>query len=172
MHVGDGAWVLVDSCGRADAPAALHYLGTLGIDPADAAKLIVATHWHDDHIRGIAHMASICNTASFCCAAALRAEEFLAAIHELEHRHFAAFGSGVQEIYKLFSRHREKGAVPTWALANRRVFSSGACHIWSLSQGQCRRARDTRIRYQTTKDTGIQCRSTATSDCLAHALEG
>ena len=133
MHVGDGAWVLVDSCGRADAPAALHYLGTLGIDPADAVKLIVATHWHDDHIRGIAHMASICNTASFCCAAALRAEEFLAAIHELEHRHFAAFGSGVQEIYKLFSRHREKGAVPTWALANRRVFSSGACHIWSLS---------------------------------------
>ena len=32
MHIGEGAWVLVDSCGRADAPAALDYLETLGID--------------------------------------------------------------------------------------------------------------------------------------------
>ena len=53
MHVGEGAWVLVDSCGRTDAPAALEYLKILGVDPGEAVKLIVASHWHDDHIRGI-----------------------------------------------------------------------------------------------------------------------
>ena len=87
MHIGEGAWVLVDSCGRADAPAALDYLETLGIDPAKAVKLIVASHWHDDHICGIAHMARACSTATFCCASVLCAEEFLAAFHALEHRH-------------------------------------------------------------------------------------
>ena len=59
MHVGEGAWVLVDSCGRANAPAALEYLGTLGVDPAEAVKLIVASHWHDDHVRGIEQMAAV-----------------------------------------------------------------------------------------------------------------
>ncbi|MDE0179372.1 MAG: hypothetical protein OXP36_12355, partial [Gammaproteobacteria bacterium] len=38
MHIGGGSWVLVDSCGRADAPAALDYLAKLGIDPAKAVK--------------------------------------------------------------------------------------------------------------------------------------
>ena len=41
--------------------------------------------------------------------ASLCAEEFLAAVHALEHRHFAAFGSGVREIYGVFSRLRSEG---------------------------------------------------------------
>ena len=60
MHVGAGVWVLVDSCGRADAPAALEYLAKVGVDPAEAVKLIVASHWHDDHMRGMAHLAHTC----------------------------------------------------------------------------------------------------------------
>ena len=32
-----------------------------------------------------------------------------------------------------FSRLREAGSVPTWAVANRRLFSRGACEIWSLA---------------------------------------
>ena len=133
MHIGEGAWVLVDSCGRADAPAALDYLETLGINPAEAVKLIVASHWHDDHIRGLAHMARACRKAKFCCANVLCHEEFLTVVDALEHRHFAACSSGVREIFGLFSRLREEGAVPTWALANRRVFGRGLCRIWALS---------------------------------------
>lgn len=133
MHIGGGSWVLVDSCGRADAPAALDYLGELGVDPAEAVKLVVASHWHDDHVRGMAAMASACRTATFCCASVLCTEEFLAAVHALEHRHFAAFGSGAREIYDVFSKLRSEGSLPTLASANRRLFSKGACHIWALS---------------------------------------
>ena len=48
LHIGGGVWILVDSCGRADAPAALEYLGGIGLDPALVVVLIVATHWHDE----------------------------------------------------------------------------------------------------------------------------
>lgn len=52
LHVGDGRWVAIDSCvdshGR---PQALEYLEGIGVDPAIAVRMIVATHWHDDHIR-------------------------------------------------------------------------------------------------------------------------
>ena len=56
LHVGDGVWVLIDSCGRADAPVALDYLRRIDVDPSEAVRMIVATHWHDDHIRGLAEI--------------------------------------------------------------------------------------------------------------------
>ena len=132
LHVGGGAWILVDSCGRTDEPANLGYLRSMGVDPAGVV-LIVATHWHDDHIRGMARMVGACANAAFCCSSALCREEFLAAVRALEGRHVAAFGSGVQEIHGTFSRLREAGAVPTWAVANRRIFATGACQVWSLA---------------------------------------
>ena len=54
IHVGSNQWVVVDSCldSRTGAPAALTYLNTLGVDPSVGVKLIVASHWHDDHIGG------------------------------------------------------------------------------------------------------------------------
>ena len=132
MHVGAGVWVLVDSCGRADAPAALEYLASVGVDPAEAVELIVASHWHDDHIRGMAHLAHTCTGATFCCSTAFCTDEFLE-VFALEEHHFAAFGSGVREIFDVFSRLKEVGSSPRLALANRPVFSSDLCHIWSLS---------------------------------------
>ena len=81
----------VDSCGREDAPAALDYLENIGADPCRAVAMIVATHWHDDHIRGLAQMLHVCSNASFCCAGVLCNEEFLARAHALEGRHHADF---------------------------------------------------------------------------------
>ena len=68
-------------------PRALRYLESIGLDPARAVALIVATHWHDDHIRGMARLVEACDRAAFCCAGALRQEEFLAAVGALENRH-------------------------------------------------------------------------------------
>lgn len=133
LHVGGGAWILVDSCGRADAPAALDYLRRIDLDPARVVELIVATHWHDDHIRGMSRMVEVCANATFCCASALCREEFLTAVRALEGRHVATFGSGVREIHGTFSRLREVDSTPTWAVANRRIFSTGLCQIWSLA---------------------------------------
>ncbi len=133
LHIGGGAWILVDSCGRADAPAALDYLRAIGLDPARVVTLIVATHWHDDHIRGMARLVETCTNAKFCCASGFCRNEFLTVVGALEGRHVAAFGSGVREIHGTFSRLLEAGSTPTWAIANRRLLAQGPCEIWSLT---------------------------------------
>ena len=136
LHVGDGVWILVDSCVDTDGtPRALRYLESIGLDPDQAVALIVATHWHDDHIRGVARLAEICGRAAFCCAGVLCREEFLAAVHALESRHLSVNGSGVREIYNVFTQLREGASKPTVAYADRRIFVRGECEIWSLSPG-------------------------------------
>ena len=66
LHVGGGIWVLVDSChNAAGSPQALQYLENIGINPSEVVDLIVATHWHDDHIRGIAKLVETCKKSDF-----------------------------------------------------------------------------------------------------------
>lgn len=134
LHVGDGAWVLVDSCiDAAGTPRALQYLESIDVDPSRAVILVVATHWHDDHIRGMAQLVETCDEAVFCCAGALCREEFLAAADALERRHLSVAGSGVREIHGVFSRLVQAVRKPTLAVADRRVLVQGGCEVWSLS---------------------------------------
>ena len=133
LHVGGGAWVIVDSCiDDAGIPRSLRYLATIGVDPS-AVVLVVATHWHDDHIRGMATIVESCTKASFCCAAALLRREFLAVVNAWGQRRLAKAGSGVREIHRVFSHLHAKGTKPIFALANRRLYEEKECQIWSLS---------------------------------------
>ena len=72
--------MVVDSCVRGGSryPVALEYLTEIGVDPGKAVKLIVGTHWHDDHVRGLAQVVAACPDAEFACSAAMRSLEFLA----------------------------------------------------------------------------------------------
>ena len=55
LNLDDGSWVIVDSCISPEGkPFALEYLESIGAKPGKAVDGVVATHWHDDHIRGIA----------------------------------------------------------------------------------------------------------------------
>ena len=57
LHVGSGIWVVVDSCIDSDGTSsALNYLESIGLNPSRDVALIVATHWHDDHIRGMSQL--------------------------------------------------------------------------------------------------------------------
>lgn len=53
-HLGHGSWMLVDSCIEkgSSRSASIEYLDALGV-PDTAVKFIIASHWHDDHIRGL-----------------------------------------------------------------------------------------------------------------------
>lgn len=134
MHVGGGSWIIVDSCINDDrTPRALEYLDRIGVNAGQEVELIVATHWHDDHIGGMATLVEVCNKADFCCANTLRQEEFLAAIYALEGHHQTAVGSGVREIYLVLKSLQSKTSPPKFASANRLIHSRGKCKIWSLS---------------------------------------
>ncbi len=134
LHVGNCVWVVVDSCLDAERkPGALSYLNSIGVNSVQGIALIVATHWHDDHIRGMAHLVESCPDAQFCCASALCREEFLTVAGTLEDRRFSASGSGLREIHRVFSRLAEVGKRPAYALSSRVVFRNETCTISSLS---------------------------------------
>jgi beta-lactamase superfamily II metal-dependent hydrolase len=83
IHLGDAAWMLVDSCidPNSKEPAAGTYLERIGV-PAASVRTIVASHWHDDHIRGISRLAAKHPKAEFFLSGVFNnkeAETFLAA---------------------------------------------------------------------------------------------
>ena len=134
VHIGKGNWIIVDSCIDEDSqPAALAYLRSLGSNPSEAVCLIVATHWHDDHIRGMAKLVEVCGNANFCCASALTQKEFLGALGALENRPPTPAGSGVRELYRVFSLLAERSTNRTYALSHRVIFDHQDCRVWSLS---------------------------------------
>ena len=134
IHIGNGKWVIVDSClDNNRQPSALNYLNLLGIDPSRAVLLVVATHWHDDHIRGMAELVEVCGKADFSCALALGKEEFLAVLEALERRPATATGSGLRELHSVFSLLASRSDHCTYAVSNRLIFNCKGCEIWSLS---------------------------------------
>lgn len=134
LHVGGGAWVIVDSCVDTDGtPQALRYLESIDVNAAETVRLIVATHWHDDHIRGISRLVEVCDRATFCCASVLLRREFLTAVGALEGRPPSGLGSGLKEVHSVFSRLASVASIPKLAIANRTIFVTGGCEIRALS---------------------------------------
>lgn len=134
LHIGGGKWVIVDSCVDTEGtPRPLHYLDSVGVDPSEAVVMVIATHWHDDHIRGMSTVVETCRSAKFCCAAALRREEFLTVVNAWGCRPPTRASSGVKEIYGVISHLWDQGTEPMFTLANRRIYAEESCEIWSLS---------------------------------------
>ena len=133
IHYGDGEWIIVDSCVDDDGnPAALSYLNQIGVDVGRSVRVIVVTHWHDDHIRGIAKVISSCPKAYFVCPAAFRQEEFLTLV--------AAYAdgammlqAGTKEIGKALALVNERGTTARLASENRLLLRRRGCQLWALS---------------------------------------
>jgi len=90
-HLGNNKWLIVDSClakGNSE-PVALQYFNRLNIDPYDAVKRIIISHWHDDHIKGISTIVKHCPAAYVYFPQALQQEEFftlLTSFHSIDSR--------------------------------------------------------------------------------------
>ncbi|MFG0394738.1 MBL fold metallo-hydrolase [Pseudomonas sp. zbq_4] len=78
-HLGDNEWMVVDSCTAYNTgqPVALKYLAELGVDPGQV-KLIVITHFHDDHTAGMSILVDACSKAEIYISGALTHEESIA----------------------------------------------------------------------------------------------
>ena len=139
VHLGRRQWIIVDSCcDTDDEPAAITYLEDIGVDTASEVKLIVASHWHDDHIRGISKVYSKCFAARFSCAGVLRKDEFCTLV--------VAYGEdpmikhkGVREFYRIFCEMQELPSEdprrnPIWALENKTLLhEDGRYSVKALS---------------------------------------
>jgi hypothetical protein len=149
VHLGAGDWIVVDSC-LADAscqPAALVYLKALGVDVATAVKLLVVTHWHDDHLHGAAALFKAARTAIFSCSVALRIRELAELVAVARNRPSIHDPSGINEMSELFKELEARllpgeprgGGTPKWAIASRPLLDrpsvpgGPACRVIALS---------------------------------------
>lgn len=134
VHLGNGDWLVVDSCiDRTDGKAiALAYLKRLGVDPATAVKVVVATHWHDDHMDGLAEVLRAARGSKFCCSAALARREFYRLI--ASRGRALTTSSGIDEFDEILeilkarapAGARRIGVGPDWSTANQRLFQREA----------------------------------------------
>ncbi len=76
VHLGCGSWILVDSCidPASKNSAGATYLEGLRTTP-DCVLAIVATHWHDDHVRGLTKLVRAYPEAPLWVSGALRSDE-------------------------------------------------------------------------------------------------
>lgn len=141
VHIGGGNWLIVDSCiGRdSETPASLNYLHAIGIEPNSSVKLIVSSHWHDDHVKGLGQVVEVCTSAKFSCSTAMTKIEFLTYVNLHERLNLRRATSGVEEIKKVLIALSNR--TPIRAIENRRleVFEPAVtghgqeCEVWSLS---------------------------------------
>lgn len=132
IHIGGGKWILVDSCIDPDSqlPASLDYLKNLKFPVGEAVKLIVVTHWHDDHIRGISKALDECKSSSLAISAALQANEFLKLV-SLYSGPITRATSGLNEFgraFQLLQQRKQRGTQfnsPKWASADRLLYRDG-----------------------------------------------
>lgn len=113
LHTGFGKWILVDSCLQPTLtkPAHLQYLEDLKVDIASAVKLIVVTHWHDDHIQGMSTLVRECKSAEIVVSGALRSEHFSELLRLYGKGTFPG-SSGVTEfsnVFRILDERKAKG---------------------------------------------------------------
>lgn len=143
VHLGAGEWLLVDSCldDEFHAPAQIAYLQKIDVDVAADVKLILASHWHDDHVRGLGRAIETCSSARFCCSQAMKRQEFLELV-KLHEPGSMSSNSGVREFHRILDVLEGRGAgrsTTQWAHADRCLYrrpANGqlpACEVYSLS---------------------------------------
>ncbi len=149
VHLGEDEWLVVDSCRDPDSrrPAALQYLERLGVDVASRVKLVVVTHWHDDHMLGAAEVFRSALESRFCCSTALRRDEFWTLVASRDQLVMKGSATGIDEfaaILETLEARRAPGVRaasvgPGWAMADRTLYRreagehAPACEVQALS---------------------------------------
>ncbi len=143
VHLGNNQWVLIDSCidKKTTEPAALLYLRKIHAVPEQSVKLIIATHWHDDHIKGLSQCLNQCLEAKFCCPMAFGKKDFLHMVQLYETDNLMRAGSGVSEIAEVFTIIQSRFSSVVKACDNKvllRISKSNTgyhkeCIVWSLA---------------------------------------
>jgi len=106
VHIGNEKWILIDSCinNKTQYPVSLEYLNNLGIDVERSVIMITATHWHDDHIKGLSQIYNTCNNANFVFSAALKDSDYKKLFSIYERNKPSIEGSGVDEFTEIFNK--------------------------------------------------------------------
>jgi hypothetical protein len=136
VHV-EGKWLLIDSCVDPSTgnPAAIDYLTGIGVDLGSVA-LVICTHWHDDHARGIAACYRACPNAKLVLSGALQRLEFLKLLEAYERwpNEEGKVSSGLDEMRQAVAEAKKRD-MPRFASEDQRLWmsQSGNAELYSLT---------------------------------------
>lgn len=101
VHVGNAEWILVDSCINpwSKSPATSHYLDAIGVTEV-SVKAIVASHWHDDHVKGLARLVERYAAAELQISSVFRDDEAKAFLVAYSGKHASGLSRGSTELLK------------------------------------------------------------------------
>jgi len=138
VHAGYDHWIIVDSAKdpASKRPLALAYFDEIGVEPEQNVQLILATHWHDDHIGGLAEVVAACKKAEFTCSQALEQKQFLILLGQADK--ISTPNSGAREFSAVFNLLKEekrklKRAVQDRILLKRALPDKSLLEVFTLS---------------------------------------
>lgn len=141
VHIGHGKWMIIDSCLNPETkePAALEYLFNLGVEPIDSVTLIVISHWHSDHIKGLSQIVDVCKNAKIVWSDALKHEEYYRFFNALTNSPLpTSFQSEAHEISKVIKicverKNNKNNLNFILGTADKRIFNENGFQVWCLS---------------------------------------
>lgn len=133
VHLGAGRWICVDSCLSDGQPAALAYFKAIGVDPSSQVVGVIASHWHDDHVRGLATLVESCATATFYYPAALGTDEFQAYAQILNSGDPSPFARETSEIVRTFRHLEERRRRVAAVVIDRLLLDESGIQVFALS---------------------------------------
>jgi len=109
FHYGNNDWAIIDSCidEETKLPAAINYLNSIGVDHQNAVKQIVISHWHDDHLKGMASIIKECTAAKLNCSSAYFSREFLKLVNLNNQISMLHTDTGLSEFERIMCLLRE-----------------------------------------------------------------
>lgn len=132
IHLGNNEWIIVDSCVNPrfpNEPLPLKYLESINVDPLNI-KIIICTHWHDDHIRGLATVFEACKNAEFCIARAHDKDKFRWFISSDNSK---PLNSSTKEFVKCLLLLKSRKIPYREAVENRIIFNNSLVQVLTLS---------------------------------------
>lgn len=78
VHIGKGNWIIIDSCQSHSnmRPMPLKYLQNIHVDIEKKVKLIIISHFHNDHIKGMKEIIEACPNTEVVIPEAFKSEDF------------------------------------------------------------------------------------------------
>ena len=153
LHVGGGRWITVDSCVDSQdqvdrRPVAERYLRGVGVDLESQVDLVIATHWHADHVRGLGRLVDVCRNATFSCAQSLVKEEFQVFVEEMSTASAATDGAKLRDFREAIRHLHSRQQVIRFSTAGKTLKSWGAGAIGHAEGCQVRALSPSDKEYQ------------------------
>lgn len=140
VHLGNSKWIVIDSCidSKTGNSLPLEYLNSMGVQVNIDVVMVICTHWHDDHIQGLAQLFTAAECADLCFARANDLKKFLQFVKiDVKKAKVHASISSTNEFNACIDLLNKRRKHPKWASADRTLLNilvnGKSCSLHSLS---------------------------------------